>query len=445
MLQHSFYKYFNKNKVLIGLFLFSILGYLSNYLFNVILSNYLTPARYGEFNIAIRVLGILTSLTLLGTNASSKRFLARFLNLHEESNLEQYIQWNLRMIRISFLLCVALAIAAYGILHLLHIWQFKNIRTYHMAIYMFWVAPLAALSTLLSSYLLCANYTLLSNFLNNIQPVIYVLLFVFVVMFFNITFRSTSLSLLLMCAFVLLICIELFFITQHIPKLFTHMLVAFEFKKNRDTHSDWLKVSLRMAVNNLLYLIICASDLMIVQLVSENKNEVGFYAVAFTIAAAVLVIPQNLYVPLKTKISQLVDSAKGKQELVRELKQLNRYTLFFILLVGGGILIFSKPLLFHFGSDYLQANSSLVILTLGYMAAAYAPAASMVIAYSGNEKRLLDITLIELGFLIIVGVILTYFWGYTGTALATSLTFFLKTLMFHIETYRKLGIATFVL
>jgi O-antigen/teichoic acid export membrane protein len=200
-----------------------------------------------------------------------------------------------------------------------------------------------------------------------------------------------------------------------------------------------------MAVNNLLYLVICTSDLMIVQFVSPNKSDVGLYAVTLIIASAVLVIPQNLYAPLKTKVSHLVDSAEGKQKLVLELKRLNRFALFFICLVGIGILIFSQQLLHHFGTVYLQANHALIILTVGFMAAAYAPAASTLIAYSGNEKLLLDISLIELGLIILLGIVLTYFWGYTGTALATSLTFFSKTLIFHIETYRRLGIASFLL
>ena len=109
------------------------------------------------------------------------------------------------------------------------------------------------------------------------------------------------------------------------------------------------------------------------------------------------------------------------------------------------LIVFSKTFLGHFGLFYQQAQSVLLILTVGFSIGASVQPATAIIAYSGNEAVLLKISVTELTLIIVLGIIGTYFWGYVGTAIATAFTIIVKALAFHIAAYRKVGIKTFII
>ncbi|OGV27727.1 MAG: hypothetical protein A3F18_00645 [Legionellales bacterium RIFCSPHIGHO2_12_FULL_37_14] len=434
-----------KRRTVYFLMIMSLIGYFSKYGLNVLLSHHLSPRRFGEFSIAIRVLGILSSVALLGTNVSARRFLSRFLQLNDEHSTKFYLQWNMRLIHSTFLLSVILGLTTYITMHLLHIWHFRNIQNYHMVIYMLWVAPIAALVALLDSYLLCADHTALSNFLNNIKTAFYILVFFVFFIFFKAEVHVFMISVVLFVALSILLLIEVYFITYKTPLLSQQILFALGAKEAPKVDDSWLGVSLRLALNNLMFLIVCTGDLFLVQFINPTGDAVAKYAVVLTIASALFVIPQNIYTAIKGKVSSLIDTKKGCAILEEEIKSLNRYSLAVILLIGLGIIYFSSDLLGHFGRLYKEAEIPLLIVTFGFMIGAYAQGGIVLIAYSGNEKVATNVSLIELITLIVSGVILTYMYGILGTAFATSLAIITKTILFHIHCYRKLGIHSFAI
>lgn len=433
-----------KHKTVYFLMIMSIIGYLSKYGFSLLLSHHLTPRRFGEFSISIRILGILTTLALLGTNISARRFLARFLQINDLNSAQIYLQWNMRLIYRSFFLCFFVGLAAYIIMHLLHIWHIQDIQNYHMALYMLWVAPVAALFALLDSYLLCADYTALSNFLNNIRNTFYIIVFFIFFVFFKAKVHVFMISIVLFVATSILLLIEIFFIAHKTPSLSKNLLLALNNKQSTTVNKTWLGVSLRLALNNLMFLIVCTGDLFIVQFIYPQEADVAKYAVVLTIASAIFVIPQNLYSSIKGKISRLIETQDGRHTLEQEIKILNRYSVAIILILGSSILLCSRTLLAYFGPIYTEAQMPLIIVTIGFMVGGYAQAGVMLIAYSGNEKIALRISIIELTALIIPGIILTYMFGITGTAYATSLAIITKTILFHVECYNKLRIRSFI-
>ena len=440
---NPFISYLDKNKTILSLFVLSIIGYLLTYLFSVVLSHYLNAIRFGEFNIALRVLNLLTSLALLGTNMASRKFVSQFLRKHDKKNLVLYITWNIHLIRMSFACCLLFALISYVMMNMLHIWHIKDIKTYHMAIYMLWIAPLASLLTLFESYLLCANHPILSNILYKIRPLSYIFFFLLTIVFYDVTVNSRVMVLPLFLSFFCLLIIEIIIITRKIPVIFNGLVTSFMGKNNAPPHENWLPASLRLTANNLLFLVITTIDLLLVQFICPNKEAVGQYAVVLTIASVIFVVPQNLYANIKANVSQLIETSSGRLQLQNKIKQPNRYALMVILLVGSAIFYYSNTLLGHFGPIYIQAKRPLLIATIGFMVAGFSQAATSIIAYSGYEKLLLQISIIECGLLLMLGIILTYFLGITGTAIASSAVMIFKSFVFHIESYRKFGIKTF--
>ena len=433
-----------KNEVIFCIMAVAIFGYLTKYIFNIMLANYLKPSLYGDFNIAVRVLGIITSFALLGTNMSSKRFMSRYLRQHDHYNLHNYIKWNINIIRVSFSICIIVALGSYLIMHALHIWHIKDIRTYHLAIYMLWIAPLASILSLLASYLLCANRPIFYKTVSNLFYFFATCVFMITVTMFDITFDSYSLTTVLFISFSLLITLVVLFIIKKTPALFTTITSAVRSKHKHLIQPDWVVVSVRMAANGLISLIIFSLDLIIVEIISPVENAVGLYAAALTISSFLIVIPQNLYSLLTVQVSEPLKTEQEKIKLENNIRQLNKYSMLVTLLIGAGAYVFSTKLLAHFGPIYLQAESVLHILIIGFIAIAYSQAATTMLTYAGYEKIMLNISIAALFTLLVLCPIMTYFYGILGTATATSFTLVCRAFICHMTAYRETHIKTYL-
>lgn len=434
-----------ENKIIYYLMLVALFGYISRYIFNAVLSHYLQPSLFGDFNIAVRVLGILTSFALLGTNYSTKRFFSRYLHRHDENGLQNYIQWNLNIIRLPFILCVVVALAAYIIMRELHVWHLKDIQTYHLAIYMFWVAPVAALLSLLSTYLLCAEHPIFYKLMTNMVYFIATFIFLIIVYTFDISFNGYWLVSVLFLSFTGLVFVTILFIIKKTPYLFQSFSIAMHSKALKFVHPDWKVVSMRMAANGLISLIIFSIDLIILELISPIEDSVGLYAAALTISTFLIVIPQNLYAMLSIQVHELCSTLEGRKKLEESIMRLNRNSMVITIFFGVAMLMGSKTLLLHFGSIYLQAESILKILIVGFIVNAFGQAPVTVLSYGGHEKWMVRISTIELLTLLILCSLLTYFFGIVGTATATSLTLISKTLLSHYIAYRQANIKTYLM
>ncbi len=437
---------FRKNETIIYLLLLAVFGYASQYIFNLILTHYLTPSLFGDFNLALRVLTILTALSLLGTNSSSKRFLSDYLHNRREQTLGHYIKWNIRIIRISFVICVVIAIVAYTTMHMLHIWHVKDIRTYHLSIYMLWLAPLASILSLLNAYLLCANYPVNYAIVANSNNFLSMIFFLVLVAFYKVEdIHSLSLLIVLALGLLLLVLIDIYFIMRKSPYLFGHILRAISTKESAKIEPAWYSVSIRLAINGLFTAFLFSLDIVILKLISPYPESAGLYAATLTIAGALLVIPVNIYIPVKAHVTRLITTDEGTKSLEQTLKASNQIAFGITIVLALIILIYSKSLLHHFGAGYVQADAALKILVVGVVANAFAQPAVNILPYSGQEMALLFSTGRSLLATVVLGAILTYFYDITGIAIATTLTSTLRMFALHWIAYHRAKIKTYLI
>jgi O-antigen/teichoic acid export membrane protein len=431
------FKKIKKHNVIFFLMSISIFGYLSEYGFNVILTHYLNKVQYGDINIALRILTILSTLALLGTHASSKRFMSQYLHFDQKKKLRSYIHWNMRTIKTSFTICIMVAIVSYTVMHLLHIWHIKNIKTYHLAFYMLWLAPLASILNLLNSYISSAKHPIVSSFFINAISLSYGVFFIIIVLLFNIK-PNTPLVLLgiITLGLLFLIILNLCFIQIKIPQLILHMFAAFSLRKKKNKGSSWSKASICLILSDMFYLLIFSISLILLKLFSPHAESAGLFAAVLTIIFALLIIPQDIYIPLRTEIAHFLLTNKKKMYLESQLRDLNRISCIITLIIAGSIFMFSKTLLHHLGVNYIQVAYVLHILIIGFIMGAIAEPAKTVLAYSGNESATLIISFVEISTIIILGSILTYYFNIVGTAIATTITITLRALLYQIQTYR---------
>jgi O-antigen/teichoic acid export membrane protein len=439
------------HKIYIGIIIstiFLMAGYLLRYSLNAFLAHHFPPAFYGDFSIATRVLILSATVTLLGTNSSVHRFFSSYLRDKDHVQVSQYLQWNLRFIFRAFIVCVAFGILLFLAMGLLHKLGIKDFATYHLAVYMLWVAPLAALTQLFFNLLIGTGKANLSNFISSLlRNVLMIIFYVTALLFLDVPVNNFLVITIAIIALLLINIVQVWFLSKDLGPTFFSIIknTKQETNDNMDT-SEWKKVSLKLAMSSLIYLIISSLDLIIVETVHPFEDDVGFYAAILMISGLIHLITATCYQSFRPIVNNLLKSAEGIIELKQKLRAAN---LVFFSLAGGTailLIIFGHECLAIFGKNYVHVYPVLVISIVGMIFISCATSATILLSYSGGEKILLVINICELIVLIIAGVLLTWWLGIIGTAIATLIAGLTKSILFLTQTYRftKIKALTFL-
>lgn len=402
--------------------------YLAKYLFNMLLAQSMSIENFGDFSIALKTFNLFSALILLGTATSAKRFLAEYLRAHDQATSLHYVHWNLRLIsRFSIFFIVLLAILCLGMIFL-HFFNLKDIATYHITFYLLFLAPLGALSLLLSSYLQCNGNSIWSNiFSQSGQYIFYAFVLWLAVYFYHPELTNKTLWLLSLSVFSTLTLAEIVIIALYFPKGFLKAACAFRGFSINHILPEWQKSAHRLIANQMLFLVLCTMDLYAVKFCTSNKADVGHYAAVLTISGLLYLLSISVYSPMSSSVSHLlgVKDYESLQKIVNKDSRVNFYVTTCAML---GIVLFGNPLLGLFGPNFATPTdyTALIILSVGYYLGSFTRAATQLLAYSGNELCLVYGSLLELGCITITAVVFTLLYGIIGAAIASSITILLK-------------------
>jgi len=428
----------------IKILLISFTTYLLGYFFNLILAHHLSPADYGDFSVATRVLYITSLLVLAGTNISTKRFLPAFLEDKNQRQVNKYLIWNFQVLLKTFLICFFVALSSFLIVLGLHFFGIKKFETHHLAVYMLWIAPLAALVLALGSLIASHQRVLLSLILQDLAKKLFLLIFVIVgALLLNITINYKFILLTFAIVFLLLISSELYTLRNASLQIPLKQI----FKKHQKTpeSSQWKKTSYRIVFNNILFSIIGTADLFIVEIFHPAEHAVGHYAAMLTITGINYVIISGSLSFLKPKISTLIKTENGKQGLQKEWNFFSFMALILLMIITIFIFIFGKALLFHFGPTYVSVYWPLVILNLGIAVGALLDDSSATfLVYAGFEKYILQLNMIIVLLFFVITSFLTHYFGIMGTVIGTlTIPLFLKGSLLMLKAKKELKFNTF--
>jgi len=436
--------FFEHNKIIFYLSFIGILGYLCKYALNAFLSHNLAPFMLGQFNIGMRVLWIISSVAILGTNSAAIRFLSYYIDHGHQENVYNFIHWNMRVIRVPFMICIILAMATFCLMSGMHIWNIKEIRSYHIAVYMLIISPLYSLVILFGSYLFCLNHGLLNLFIQSIVYLLFALFFALFILFFNIEVSNYLFLFVLFSGYLSILTVKLIYIYHYAPFIFKAMLAPVNKQEMKSLLPNWLSMSVQQLFNGLLSSIIFSLDLLIVEFVYPGKDEAGLFVVALTIASILLVLPRNIYYLLKKNVFELISSDDGKQQLENQVRELNRISIVITLILVVGLLTVVNNLLLHYGSVYLEAKPTFLVLLLDFSITALSWPATSILAYAGFESSLLKLSVLQLVIILVLGIVLTHLFGIIGTATAMTCATLFTTFTSHITLYRTTKVRAYV-
>lgn len=414
---------------------FVLTAFCLRYLLTVYLTNRLTPEFYGDFSIALRILSLVATVSLLGTSTSLHRYFSRYYREGQQQQAIDYLDWNLRFIMPPFLVSAGFGLVLFVVMLVLHVAGINALDNYHLAVYMFWIAPLAAICILLLSVLVGIGKTRLSTFMRNIlRGLLFLVFFLVGIEVFDLARSTLFVVLAIFLVYLVILATQLFSLSNFIKPVFQGLTK----KADNNVSASWRKLSLRLAYSNVIYLIVCSLDLLIVETIHPHEASVGYYAAVMVLTSLLPGIAATAYLTLRPDVSHLLDT--DREQLRARLMRNNLICILLLLALSSILVVFGKPILAVFGSAYVHVYPVLLMSTLGILVICLTTPSTMLLAYSGNEKILMKVNTLELILLVVSGVVLTYFFSIMGMAVATLIAGGIKSTLFTIQCYQKTGI-----
>ncbi|HLB56253.1 MAG TPA: hypothetical protein VJK30_02845 [Coxiellaceae bacterium] len=425
------------------LFLIGLFSYFFNIGFNALLARHVSHALFGDFSVALRVLNIASVCMLCGTLSSSKRFYSQYLKSNKMDSASKYINWNVRLVFISSLFVLAVLTLLIIVILCLHLQNIYDIRKYHLLIYFLWLAPINAITLLISSYLICDRDVYLGTFFDAIGFYAFgILLLIPFIYLFHIPFHALDLWFLMLCIFIFMMIAESLILFKRIPALLKNSFTSLFSRKSSDNvlEKQWWTVSKRLIINQMIYLFVRAADILLLAIMSSDKKIVGYYAAALTVSGIFFVTQTALFQSPSALFSSLVYDQSKKQQLQNLINKTNLMNIILNVALLILIFIFTNPILKLFGAAFIIAKIPLWILLGGTLISILTASAPRLLAYSGYEIYLVYIALAEIVIIIVLGVILIYFYGAIGAALAVVTTSLLRAFASVYLVRKKIGV-----
>jgi len=393
-------------------FLGLILSKIFTYTYKIIIARYFGPEIYGIFSLATMILGLFVVLSSFGLSDGLLRFIPLYRGKSEINKVRYILKFSLIVLFISGIL--------FGIA-LFFLSEFISINIFHnppLIIYLKWFSFLIPVSiflniflSLLRAYEKISTHSLLINILQPALSLLGIILFIFIGLKSNAVIFSYVSSLLIVLLISFLIC------KYKISNAFGKYFLTSQTKKkvmNTFLSYSWPLIFL-VTLSNLFA---WTDSFMIGYFL--NVAQVGFYNVSIPFSNLFYFIPlilMSLFYPLVVR-----EFSRKKHNLIKNLSQQIIKWIFiinlpvfiiFILFPGAIINIF-------FGSQFLIAENSLRILSIGAFIFSVLALSKDLISMEGKSKILLIDILITSIFNFFLNFILIPKFGINGAAISTS-------------------------
>jgi O-antigen/teichoic acid export membrane protein len=421
------------------LFSQACIGFFIQFGLGIFLARQLTESLYGDYNVAMKLLSVLVTLALYGTNTGANRFLAKYLKRHETHASGKYLAWNVKLLSITFVISFIIAIVAFIVMWILHYLNVQHINHYHLAVYSLWLVPFYAIAILINSFLVSSEHTQISTFYSSIvQYLIMFSLFIVIALYIDPMLHNLSIIIVLFISSILFSSISILSINRDLLSMIYRGIK--QLKITSLNEKGWMITSTHLIANNIFYSILCVLDLLVVEVFGRTEMETGYYAAALTITAVLNLVPNSIYQSLKPELGALLKIETKKHQLQKRLNKINLLSFCLLALLSFVLIYFENQLLLFFGPNYLKAGMVVTILTIGYAVSGYTQMSVILLIMAGYETLVLKGTVLELITALILLIPATYYYGIIGTASVTSFSIIVKSSCYVMITRKKLGL-----
>ena len=407
------------------IFIGTIIGMLLGFVSRVIIVRYTTQSEYGIYSLALVILNIFATISTLGLQEGTTRYIAYFRGKKEGGKVKGVISSSLKIALIASISLAAISFFSS---------DFISVSIFHTP----------ALSTPLKIFAIAIPFTVLINvfiaifrgfdrvdarvyFQNILGPVLY-LLFLIAVVLFGLSFIGV------VYAYVLSIAATCVLFVIYLMKKLPLSIRSGSSTTNPMTW-DLLFFSIPLLAVSMLMMTFLWTDTLMLGYF-KTPDAVGLYNAALPLASFLSLVLNSLgflYTPLVTQFY-----SKNQMEELRRTYAISTKWCFLCALPIFFILFLFPDVVLNllFGSRYISAAVALQILALGFfLNPLLGPIYNTLIAI-GKTKIIMQTYLI-CGFAnVALNIILIPSLGIVGAAIASASTYVIGAIVFSLALYQ---------
>ena len=151
-----------------------------------------------------------------------------------------------------------------------------------------------------------------------------------------------------------------------------------------------------------------------------NAREVGIYSVASAIVVFVPITLQSVNQIFSPTIADL--HSRGESQLLGRMFQiLTKWIIAFTIPLAAAFIIYSRPIMQIFGSEFEVGWPILIIGALGQLINCAVGSVGYLLLMSGRQRILLRIQIVMAALTLLLNILLIPAWGIVGAAVASSI------------------------
>lgn len=399
---------------------------------SVISTRILGVELYGVFNLLAYWGNLLADFARIGTGDSLLRFIPKYKSRNKDTLIAEVISFTFTVpLIISCLVMVLVIVFSYDLSNIL----FKN---YQYSNYIVLYSPTIVFTTIYLTFI-----SILHSFKNqkrvvfardiiaNLSKLFTLILFAF------LGYKLAAALLSNLMRDLTIVGITLFFLVKYFKK---HL--AF-FKLNYSEKKDFSKYSLTLFGQSLFNKYTFRLDVIFLGFL-RNTFEVGLYSVALKIQPFIYMVSSSMSLIFSPIVVELFEK-KDFGNLSFIYKKVTKWTFMISFPLVCIIVIFSQKILSIFGSSFILASNSLIILCLGSLMADILGLSGQIINMIGKPMINLINSIFLTVIMVILFIILIPKYGIWGAAISYSVGLLIINVARVIEVYKFIGIHPFQL
>lgn len=391
------------------LFGLSLANYILMYWANIFLARHMSIGEFDDYNVAVSVVTLLSTLATLGLEKYALRLVALNIERQKWGRLRNFLRFSLLTIFFfSLILLAVLSLTLEGVLLLRH-------ADSHIAIVIYAAfLPAIAISLFLIEIITVYGYQIAAIALYRLFLPVMLVVLLLAVQRYGFDVSAVSAAICLGLAW----CLTL--IMLGITTQFCSPLPQSIKKSKSQNPRKWLSNAFPLLVTSLMMTVLTSAGTIVLELLYPSSFEVGLFSVVMQTCALVSLIgtsTNRYYLPMLVVLIERREGIAAKALLNKRLRLIGSIIMLYWLLVGtqGG------EILALFGADFREGFIPLCICALGAGINALFSEAPYYLQFMGRNRLVVGLTsltaLCMLGFSFGLGRL----YGATGVAIAYAL------------------------
>ncbi len=401
------------------------------YVFKVYLARTLGPEALGMFALGITLVGFLGVFNSLGLPQSAVRFVASYCAAGKFERLHALLWGGSRILLAANLLYAAILLTAgrWGAIHVYHSTALVQYLPW-FALIMFFSVFTSFYSKVLTGYKDLGRRTLIVNFVGSPLTMLLAVILISAGRGLRGYLGAQILSAVVVTVLLLVAVREL-----------TPVQARFSAQRTSRLEREILTFSTAMLGIGFLEFLMVQVDKIALGFY-RGTREVGIYSVAAAVVVYVPLVLSSINQIFSPMIADL--HTRGDYALLARLFQsLTKWVLGLTLPLAVVVIVFARPLMRIFGSDFEAGWPILIVGTAGQLVNCGVGSVGYLLLMSGNEKRLIKVQAVMAIVMVGLSVALVPWLGGVGAAVAAAVTNVGINLWNLLEVRKALGLSPY--